>query len=326
LVPVLAGSEGIVQHTAVGLRTREATAASAKTSLRRTEARLGLLLVAPVVLLVAVFTLYPFAHAIYQSLQLSIPILPERFVGLDNYVEVLTSSYFADSLRATFTLGLVAGPLTALIGLLVALLLNEKFVGNTVLRAGLLLPWAIPASATGAIWKWMFLDSWGALNALMYSVGAIEQYISWLTTPPLAVSVVILAFAWSQMPLAAILLLAALQAVPDDLYEAAAIDGASVFARFRHITLPGIGAVLLVVTMYELLMGLTNFDIPYSLTHGGPGTATTVISYFTWSEGFKTLNYGHGSALSIMIGLAALAVIFGIMRFAPKGTVSSRAK
>jgi multiple sugar transport system permease protein len=313
-----------VEQTAVGLQRGPRAEATGKVAFRRGEANLGILLVAPVVLLVAVFTLYPFAHAIYQSFQLSIPILPEQFVGLDNYSEVIFSPYFVDSLRATITLGFLAGPLTDVLALLVAWLLNEKFFGNTVLRAGMLLPWAIPASATGAIWKWMFLDSWGALNALLYTLGIIQQYISWLTTPPLAVGVVILAFVWSQMPLAAILLLAAVQAVPDDLYEAAAIDGAGPFGRFRHITLPGVGSTLLVVALYELLMGLTNFDIPYSLTHGGPGTATTVVSYFTWSEGFKTLNYGHGSALSIMIGLAALVVIFGIVRLVPKGIMSAR--
>jgi multiple sugar transport system permease protein len=280
-----------------------------------------MLMVAPVVLLMAIFTIYPFAHALYESTQLSSPILPPKFVGLENYTEVIGSQYFGDSLRATARFSAITTPLLVVFGMLVALLLNERFFGNSVLRAGLILPWAIPASLTGIIWKWMFLDGLGAFNYLLYQMGIIDKYIPWLTTPWLAILVVSIAFVWSQLPLVSTLLLAALQAVPDQLYEAASIDGAGPLDRFRHITLPGIQSMLFIVGIYAVMMSLTSFDVIFSLTHGGPGTATSVISYFTWAESFKMMFFGHGAALAIMIGVTAFLGIFAMLLVLPKNVL-----
>ena len=132
---------------------------------------------------------------------------------------------------------------------------------------------------------------------------------------------VIVVFIWTQLPLVAIFLLAAMQAIPTELYDAAAIDGAGVFRRFWNVTLPGIRAMLVIVALYEVLMAFTNFDIVYSLTQGGPGTATTMVTYFTWVESFKKLDFGKGSALAILIALASLAVILVLLRAIPKGAL-----
>src|SRR5688500_11436772 len=207
-------------------------------------ARAGLLMVAPALLLVALFTLYPVGRALYQSTRIESPIFPSRFVGLQNYRDVLGSIYFKDAAATTLWFAAVTVPLLVVLGILTALLLNERFVGNTALRVGMLLPWAVPATVAGLVWKWVFLDSWGALNALLYSLGIIDGYVHWLTTPSLARLAVVVVFVWSQLPLAAILLLAALQAVPDDLYAAAAVDGAGPFGRFWTVTLPGIRPML----------------------------------------------------------------------------------
>jgi multiple sugar transport system permease protein len=315
-----------VERTTAALSKAHLATERAVRSARRDGARAGLLMVAPVVLLVAMFTVYPFAHAIYESLQLSSPILPPRFVGLDNYRDVITSPYVLDAVRATALFTVFTVPILVVLGLLVALLLNERFLGNRVLRVGMLLPWAIPASVTGIIWKWVFLDSWGALNALLYATGIVERYVPWLTTPTLAVMAVVIAFVWAQLPLAAVFLLAALQAVPDQLYEAAAIDGADALGRFQHVTLPGVRPMLVIVALYEMLMALTSFDITYSLTHGGPGTATTMLTYFTWSESFKMLNFGNGSALAIVTALASLLAIFAILRALPRDALLGEAR
>lgn len=275
-------------------------------------------MVAPVLLLVAVFTLYPVGHAIRESMRLESPLFPSRFVGLDNYRAVVQSVYFRDAAKTTFFFAAVTAPVTVVLGVLVALLLNERFLGNTVLRVGMLLPWALPATVAGLIWKWVFFDSWGALNALLYSLGIIDKYVHWLTTPKLAMTAVVVVFVWSQLPLAAVLLLAAVQAVPDDLYEAAALDGAGAVGRFLSITLPGIRPMLVIVALYEVLMAITNFDIPYSLTQGGPGSATTMLTYFTWAESFKMLDFGQGSALAIIIALGSLVAIGVLVRAMPK--------
>jgi ABC-type sugar transport system permease subunit len=279
--------------------------------------RTGWLMVAPVVLLIALFTLYPFARAIYQSTRIESPIFAPRYVGLENYREVIGSQYFVTAAKNTALFAAVTVPLLLVLGVLVALLLNERFVGNTALRIGMLLPWAIPATVSGLIWKWVFLDSWGALNAGLYSLGIIDSYIDFLTTPNLARMVVVIVFVWSQLPLTAIFLLAALQSIPAELYEATELDGAGVFERFRAVTLPGIRPMLVVVALFDLLMAVTNFDITYALTQGGPGTATTMLTYFTWAESFKMLDFGRGSALAILIALGSLAAILVLVRAMP---------
>ena len=276
---------------------------------------------APVVLLVALFTLYPVGRALYQSMRVESPIFPSRFVGLRNYQDVLGGLFFKDAALTTLGFAAVTVPILIVLGILTALLLNESFIGNAVLRVGMLLPWALPATVAGLIWKWIFLDSWGALNAGLYATGLIDNYIPWLTTPSLARMAVSIVFIWAQLPLVAIFLLAALQAIPAELYDAAAVDGAGIVRRFWSITLPGIRPMLVIVTLYEVLMAFTNFDIVYSLTQGGPGTATTMVTYFTWVESFKKLNFGTGSALAIIIALASLAVILVLIRAIPKGAL-----
>jgi multiple sugar transport system permease protein len=185
----------------------------------------------------------------------------------------------------------------------------------------MLLPWALPATVAGLMWKWIFLDSWGALNAGLYTLGMIDNYVGWLTTPGLAQMAVVVVFIWTQLPLAAIFLLAALQAIPNELYDAAAVDGAGIVERFRLVTLPGIRPMLVIVALYETLMAVTNFDIVYALTQGGPGTTTTMVTYFTWVESFKKLDFGAGSALAVIIALASLVVILILVRAIPKGAL-----
>jgi multiple sugar transport system permease protein len=286
-----------------------------------TRNREGLVMIAPALLLVAIFTLYPVGRALYQSTRIESPIFKPRFVGLQNYVDVLTSSYFADAAVNTLRFAAVTVPLVVALGVLVALLLNESFVGNTLLRVGMLLPWALPATVAALIWKWIFLDSWGALNAGLYATGLIDNYIPWLTTPDLARMAVTVVFIWTQLPLTAIFLLAALQAVPNELYDAAAVDGAGVVRRFWSVTLPGIRPMLVIVALYQTLMAFTNFDIVYALTQGGPGTTTTMLTYFTWVESFKKLDFGAGSALAVVIALASLVVILVLIRAIPKGAL-----
>jgi multiple sugar transport system permease protein len=281
----------------------------------------GALMAAPVLLLVAIFTLYPVGRALYQSMRIESPIFPSRFVGLKNYQEVLGGLFFKEAAITTLGFAAVTVPILIALGVLTALLLNEQFVGNAVLRVGMLLPWALPATVAALIWKWVFLDSWGALNAGLFAVGAIDNYIPWLTTPRLAQMAVVVVFIWTQLPLVAIFLLAALQAIPNELYDAAAIDGAGVVKRFWDVTFPGIRPMLVIVTLYQVLMAFTNFDIVYALTQGGPGTATTMVTYFTWVESFKKLDFGSGSALAVVIALASLVVIVVLVRAIPKGAL-----
>ena len=292
---------------------------------RRRSGRLGnqftraaIIMIMPTAVLVGLFTFYPYFYAIWGSFQTLSPILPPKFAGLSNYSQVITSSYFAGTVRNTLVFAVIAVPVIVALGTAVASLVNQQFRGGIALRAILLLPWAIPTAISGVIWKGVFADSWGALNAVLYSLGLISDYIDWLTRPTLAMATVIVAHVWTQFPMAAVLILAAMQAISEELYDAAAIDGASVWQRFRYVTIPNIKAMLIVVSLYEILVALTAFDITYGLTGGGPGTATTLISYFTWAETFRMLNFGRGAALSVIIALVSIILILGLLRAMPK--------
>lgn len=302
--------------TTVAMSRRET--ATRRRGFRTSHARTGVLMAAPSFLLILALALISVGRAVYESTYSSSPIFPTEYVGFDNYRAVLDSPYFADAARNTLYFTLVTVPIMIVLGVLVALLLNERFIGNTVLRIGMILPWAVPPTVAGVIWQWIFNDSYGALNSGLYSAGIIDRYIQWLTDPDLARLAVIVVFVWSQLPLAAIFLLASVQAVPDDLYDAAAIDGAGPFGRFWTITLPAIRPMIVVVALFEALMAITNFDITYSLTQGGPGSATTLLTYFTWAESFKMLDFGRGSALAIMIALGSLVAILILIRAMPK--------
>lgn len=272
----------------------------------------------PVLLLVVLFTAYPVAYTIWTSLHGVLLILPVTpFVGFDNYFNVIESPYFWESLRNTLWFTLISVPLIIVVGFAVARLLLAKFVGRAVVRSVVILPWVLPGAVAGAVWMWIFHPSWGILNLILYEFGIIDSYIGWLTEPTLAKVSVIVAHVWMQFPFAGILLMAALLAIDRQLYEAAEIDGASAFQRFRHVTLPHIKPMVVILCVYESLIGLTTYDLTYGLTAGGPGTATTLISQHIWKESFQMLNFGNGAALAFIMMLLSLGFIFAILKAIP---------
>lgn len=283
-----------------------------------TDAVIAYVMAGGALLIVGLFTLYPFWYALRGSLYTLSPILPPSFAGLTNYRLILESPYFGFALRTTGAFALATVPATVALGVLVAQLLNRPFRGATAVKVALLLPWAIPAATAGVMWKGVFADSWGALNGILYQAGVIQDYVTWLTTARLAFAATAVAQVWSQLPLAAVLLLAAMQTIPDELYEAAALDGAAGMRAFAAITLPHIGPMIIVVALFEVLLALTAFDLIFALTGGGPGTATTVLSYFVWAETFRMLSFGKGLALATIIAGMSVVLIAGLMRFMPR--------
>lgn len=284
----------------------------------RPETAMAYALAGGALLAVGLFTLYPVGYALVGSLYTLSPILPSSFAGWTNYALIFSSPYFGFALRTTAEFGLATVPATVVLGLLVAVLLSRPFRGSTIVKVAILLPWAIPAATAGVMWKGVFADSWGALNGVLYRLGIVGAYVSWLTTPDLAFGATVLAQVWAQFPLATVLLLAAMQAIPDELYEAAALDGAGGVRSFWAITLPHIRPMLLVVVLFEILLALTAFDLIFALTGGGPGTTTTVLSYFIWAETFKMLSFGKGLALAAIIAALAGVLIAAVMRLMPR--------
>jgi ABC-type sugar transport system permease subunit len=272
--------------------------------------------VLPALLIIILFTIFPVIYAIRVSVYQNILTKPNShpFVGLKNFLDVITSYYFKTALvnTAIYTIAAVTGVI--LFGLIVASLLNTKIRSVNALKIIILLPWAVPAVVAGLMWKWILNSDFGIFNGILYSLGLIKSYIPFLADPVLAKFSLVMAHIWKEGPLATIFILAGLQLIPNELYESAKIDGGGGLRLFRHITLPLLRPILLVVLVYETMTAILTFDLIYVMTGGGPGDSTALISWFAYAEIFKFLNLGNGVALSIIIALITLVLIILYMR------------
>jgi multiple sugar transport system permease protein len=282
--------------------------------------------VLPALSLVLLFTLYPVAAAFWRSLHQVILIFPtEPFVGLANYREVITGPAFWEALRNTVAFAAITAPLAVLAGFFTARLLLARFHGRGLVRAMVILPWVLPGAISAVIWTWVFHPSWGILNLLLYEAGLIDRYIPWLTDPELARLTVVVAFVWTQFPFAAILIMAGLTMIERDLYAAAQVDGANRWQRFRYVTFPSLRPIFTILLIYHSLVALTSYDLVYAMTAGGPGTATTLLSFRIWQESFSMMNFGTGSAIAFILVLLSLAFMAAIIRALPAELLPRRA-
>jgi ABC-type sugar transport system permease subunit len=282
--------------------------------------------VLPALGLVLLFTVFPVAHTLWTSLHQVMILLPgEPFVGLANYGAVLESAFFVTALVNSLWFTLVSAPLVVLLGLGVAHLLLAEFRGRALVRSVVILPWALPGAISAVIWIWVFHPSWGLLNLLLYEIGLIGRYIPWLTDPRLARLTVVVAFVWTQFPFAAVLIMAGLTMIERDLYDAAKVDGATPWQRFVHVTFPSLRPVFTILLIYHALVALTNYDLVYAMTAGGPGTATTLLSFRIWQESFSMMNFGTGSAIAFILVLLSLAFMAAIIKALPADLLPRRA-
>jgi ABC-type sugar transport system permease subunit len=231
-------------------------------------------------------------------------------VGLANYRTVLTGDYFGAALKNSLLFTLVSAPLVVAIGTAAALFLNREFFGVTALRSIVLLPWALPGAISAVLWVWVFHPSWGVLNTLLRKLGLIDSSIGWLTEPNLAFLAVVVAHVWTQIPFAIVLVMAALSTLSTEMLEAATIDGATAAQRFRYVVFPHIKAIVVVLLIYNALTAFTTYDVVYAMTGGGPGTATTLLSFQIWKESFSMYDFGAGSAVAfIVVAISALLIV-----------------
>lgn len=276
---------------------------------------------APAVLIIAATILVPFGMAVFLSLHNWNLKRPgrERFIGLENYADWLTDSDFWEPLRITFTFAIGAVILILIVSLLIALLLNEKFPGRGVVRALLLVPWAIPSVVNALLWKWLLDPNYGLINALFLEFRLIETYQAWLGSMPGVMIWLTIAYSWIHIPLATLLLLSGLQTIPDDIYESAIVDGASVWQRFAFITLPLLRPMLSIVIIFEMIFALKVFDIIFVLTAGGPADATNVLGWTIYTETFRKLDFGAGSSIAMLLGAITLALAILFYVFLDRG-------
>lgn len=279
------------------------------------EEKLGWLLALPAVAAVVLIALFPLAWTFWESLHshdLRMPWHGRPFVALDNYAALGASARFWAALGHTAFFTAVSVTLELVLGMALALILHRIGRGRGAVRAIVLLPWAIPTVVAGLVWSFMFSDA-GVVEAALASVGAIDTSVGWLVDAALAWVPIVLADVWKTTPFVALLLLAGMQTIDEDLYDAAKTDGAKPWQAFIHITLPLLRPALLVVLVFRTLDAFRVFDLIYVLTAGGPGTATEPLSLYAFIALLEDLRFGYGSALAIVtfvlsFGLALLYV------------------
>ncbi|MBA3405173.1 MAG: sugar ABC transporter permease [Gemmatimonadaceae bacterium] len=276
------------------------------------------MLVAPALGVIALIAIFPLAWTVWESLhmhELRMPWLGNPFVGLDNYAEIARDPRFWAALGHTVFFTITSITIELILGLFLALAMNRAYRGRGIVRAAILVPWAIPTVVAALLWRFMFESESGIANALLVDAGILDQPIVWFIQTATAWVPVILADVWKTTPFVALLLLAGLQNIDLTLYEAAAVDGANGWWQLRHITLPLLKPAILVTLIFRTLDGFRVFDLIYVLTGGGPGTSTEPVALYTFNALLQNLRFGYGSALSVVI----FAITFGLALLYVKG-------
>lgn len=258
----------------------------------------GILFVIPSVILISLVTLYPILYATYLSFFRKLPIFGiSRFTGLDNYLFLFRDERFWNALCNTvyFTASSVSLELVAGFG--VALLLHREFPLRGLVRAVVLVPWAVPTVVSAKMWEWMYNSDFGVLNYLL------GTHVNWLGNSFWALNAAVIMDVWKTTPFVAVLLTAGLQVIPKELYQAARIDGAGGWGILRNITFPLLTPVILVVLIFRTLDAFRIFDAIYVLTGGGPGNTTETLSIYAYKVLFQTLQFGYGSTLAVVVFL-----------------------
>jgi multiple sugar transport system permease protein len=275
----------------------------------RAQRRRGLLLVAPALLALGALTIYPGIWVLWLSLQHRIPIFEvSRFAALDNYAFLGGDPRFWNAARTTGLFTVLSVALELVLGVLVALALHGQRRGRRLALSLLLLAWAMPSVVAAKLFEWLYHPAAGLFNVLL------GRPLNWLGDPHLALPAVILADVWRTMPFVAILCYARLLTIPEELYEAAQVDGAGRLATLGRITLPLLGRILLLAALFRTLDALRAFDIMYVLTGGGPANTTETLTVYAYRSLFQMLQLGFGSAVSVVVFVLVMGVAWAYLR------------
>ncbi|MEE6162553.1 sugar ABC transporter permease [Cylindrospermopsis raciborskii DSH] len=291
-------------------------------SLKSQPQKTAWILLLPAVLLLVIVFAYPIGRTFWLSFfteNLGTKLRPV-YSGLDNYVRLLGDNRFWESFKSTTIFTLVSVSLELILGLNIALLLNQQFLGRDIVRTIAILPWALPTAIIGLVWNWIFNDQFGVFNDLLLKWHFIDTGINWLGEPIPAMIAVIIADVWKTTPFISIILLAGLQAIPRDLYEAHSVDGANPWQSFYLITLPLLIPQIVIALLFRLAQAFGIFDLISVMTGGGPGGATEVVSLYTYSTIMRYLDFGYGASLIVITFLLLIiAVIIFTIALKNKG-------
>jgi len=294
-------------------RTVVAPAARPTRSGELSERALGLALLAPMLLVLLLVIGYPLVDSLWLSLHRANLANPEQgqpFIGLGNYIRAFGQPDFWYAIQRTLYFTVLSVGLELGLGLLFAILLNERFRGNLAARITMILPWALLTVANGVLWAWILNPTYGVFNSMLVNLGILQAPKSWLSDTFWTMNMIILADAWKTVPNMTLLLLAGLQPISYDLYESADVDGATRWQKFRYITLPLLRPVILVAVALRTIGAFRVFDIIYVLTgNGGPADSTKVISFYNYDQAFHYLFFGYGAAISWIITAFMLVMI-----------------
>jgi multiple sugar transport system permease protein len=291
------------------LRAR-APAIRIRRSLARDEAFFGYVLLLPAAILIVVLVGVPFLNALWLSFHRKLLGAQDApWIGLQNYLTLLSDATFWQAVRNTFVFTVGSIGAKVVIGLIIALVLNEAIPLRGLWRSITMLPYAMPTLVSVLVWKWMYNDVAGVFN---YLVG---HQVLWLGDPNIAMPAVIAVNVWRGFPFFVITFLAGLQTVPQELYDAAKVDGAGVWARFRHVSFPGILPIVAVTTLFSAILTFNDFSIIWILTQGGPGNATNVLATLTYKIAIPGLELGKGVAVSVLMLPILVLLILLLTRF-----------
>jgi trehalose/maltose transport system permease protein len=270
--------------------------------------------VVPALALLSLVTVYPVFYVFFLSLQRRLLIFDiSRFAGLDNYLFLLRDDRFWNALKNTVYFSAVSVSLELILGFSIAVLLHRSFRFKGILRAIVLVPWAVPTVVSARMWEWIYNTDFGILN---YILG---EKINWLGSPFWALNAAVFMDVWKTTPFVTILLTAGLQVIPQDLYRAAKVDGASGWAVSRRITLPLLKPVILIVLIFRSLDAFRVFDAVYVLTGGGPANSTETLSIYAYKVLFQTLQFGYGATLSVVVFLCVGSISIVYVKLLRRG-------
>jgi len=283
-------------------------------TLRQIESVMGYALVMPLLICIVVLVVYPFFFAIMISFTDRSIGAGGAFVGFDNFQYLFNQPAFLETIRNTIVLVGAVQISKLFLGLGIAVLLNQPIWARQFWRGLILIPWAMPAFVAFIIWKLMYVPQGGAINYMLIETGMVTSHVDFLGTRDLAMPSVVAALVWRGFPFWVITFLAGLQSVPEELYEAAALDGANAWQRFRHVSIPGIRHIMLVVILVSTILTTNNFEGIFLLTGGGPSNATMTFPVYAYYS-LQNLNIGEASAVGVTMlpVFAMLAFIIAVL-------------
>ncbi|HBF41793.1 MAG TPA: ABC transporter permease [Anaerolineaceae bacterium] len=300
--------------------------ASVRKSRFSSRQKFGLLLIAPSFIIILGLMLYPLLYSLgisFFNLHITAPWLGTTFVGLKNYLSVITDPDMHSALEHTLILAAVGIGLGIPISLLFAIILNRKFPLRGLVRGILIIPWVIPGSVQGLLWSRIFDPHYGALNGILIQWGIITDPVAWLLDPTRALLFIAFASLWGAVPMMSLLYLSGLQSIPEELFDASRVDGASFWGYIRYIVIPLLLPITLINLVLRTIDAFTMFDLVYVLTGGGPAGATQVTGYYLYQAAFTKLNYGYASALAWLIAITVTLLAIFYSRFTLKEETAS---